>query len=244
MQNKMFFLPSFFVSSCFHNDLQKSENLSTPVAQISPTLENKIERYDSQSIISEKVRNSFGLPNFNPHKEERKQYLKEFADLSKVSQIPILEKLKISKTDLEIRLWRVSSWWQMDIFILRRTNERWSASIQRQNFRDGTFRLKNISKRRLSEPNSGWEIVLQKLTEQEIFTLPDGFENGGSEPCPDCGGYTIETNRGGEYRFYVYTEPSLESNLRESRQVAKIVNLISDEFNLQDLKTLEALPFE
>jgi hypothetical protein len=106
-------------------------------------------------------------------------------------------------------------------------------------YQEDTLKLKSVSKIKLNEPKSGWENVWEKLVSEEILTLPDGFENGGAVPCPDCGSYSIETNVGGNYRFCLYTMPSFQSDLREKKQVAKITNIIAEEFNLPNLKTLE-----
>ncbi len=177
--------------------------------------------------------------------QKYKQQLKtEIIELSKTCQLPVLEKSIKAKEDLEVRVWRNSAWWKTWTFILKRSSQKWSADFQTQIFEDGTFKLKKISKRKLLEPKSGWENFWQQITNKQILTLIDGFKNGGDDPCPDCGAIIIETNIGGDYRFYQYTDSSSQSELRETRQVAKILESISEEFNLPDFKTLEPLPVE
>jgi hypothetical protein len=183
--------------------------------------------------------------NIQEYEQKYQQQLKKhIIELSKTCQLPILEKSITSKEDLEVRVWRNSAWWKTWTFIIKRSSQRWSSNFQTQIFEDGTLKLKKISKRRLIEPKSGWENFWQQLTNEEILALTDGFKKGGDDPCPDCGAILIETNIGGDYRFYQYTDFSSQGKLRETRQIAKILEIIAEEFNLPDFKTSEPLPIE
>lgn len=174
--------------------------------------------------------------------EKENQDLKKIvAKLAKSNKLSILEKTEISDDDLEARIWRHSGWWKMWLLVLKRSNGKWSADFQEQIFDEETDKIKKTSKRRIGEPKSNWENFWKKLTGEELLTLPSGFENGGSMPCPDCGSVIIETKVGKNYRFYSYTEPVLDSDIRESSQVAKIMNIVADELDVKEFKAVEPI---
>lgn len=221
-------------NSCTQTIPQK-ENTSPTPTDFELAEKAKDERQTLKDLL--KAKKAKGIQEF---KQESNRILKqEIIELSKNCQLPILEKSKILKEDLEVRVWRNPAWWKTWTFILKRSGGKWTADFQTQIFEDGTRKLKKIFKRKLTEPDSGWENFWRQLGNEEILTLPDGLESGGDDPCPDCGSFIIETNTGGDYRFYLYTEPSLQSEIRETRQVAKIANIIAEEFSLKEFNTSE-----
>jgi hypothetical protein len=172
-------------------------------------------------------------------KEETKKSIAEesiFYGLSKLS-----EKI-LSGNDLEIRLWRFSAFGDRDlVFILTKTNQIWSARLIQRTIAQKIV-YSNISNKRrfakysqgkLENPKSGWDSFWQKLTDTEILILPDGSEVG-IEPFPDAGAFAIETKVDNKYRTYRYIDPDVFEEIREARQVVKIIYLISEEFNLLD----------
>jgi len=228
-----------FLTSCAQIISENKNGSPTPTDfELAEKAENESQKL-KDSLKAKKAE------DIQEYEQKYKQQLrKEIVELSKTCQLPILEKSIKSKEDLEVRVWRNSAWWKTWTFILKRSSQKWSADFQTQIFEVGTRKLKKISKRKLIEPKSGWENFWQQISNEEILTLLDGFKNGGNDPCPDCGAIIIETNIGGDYRFYKYTEPSSQSELRETRQVAKISEIIAEEFNLPDFKTSEPLPIE
>lgn len=233
----------FLFISCTHAALQQRENSPKPVVEISSTPNSPIENNSLQSNVLPAGISGFPFPE--PDNESWKQKSrKHLVESSKISRLSSLEKYAMPKDDLEVRVWQDSGWWDANIFILKRSRGKWTAILQKQNYQEDTLKLKSVAKRKLNEPKSGWENVWEKLVAEEILILPDGFENGGAVPCPDCGHYTIETNVGGDYRFCLYTTPSFQSDLKEKRQVAKIVGIVAEEFDMPNLRTSELSPNE
>lgn len=227
MHFKAVLIPILLTVSCSHFDnrndsfiTQTNSQLAAKEADQNTPLKKILEKNRIQAI------------------EKKKASLKKFtAEMSRNQRLSNLETAKISKNDLEVRFRKQSAWWKNWLLILKLKNEKWSAEYQEQIFYDGTVKLKSVSKSELGEPASGWGNLWEKLIDEELLTLPDGLENGGFDPCPDCEGLLIETNIGGNYRICHYTKPVLESELRETRQIAKISNIIAEEFGLSKFAT-------
>ena len=170
--------------------------------------------------------------------EKERNGLKDYvAEMSKNERLSVLKEAKFAQDDLEIRIRKQSAWWKTRLFILKKVDDKWSAEYQKQVFYDGTKKLKSVSKRKLNEPESGWEIFWQKIADEQLLKLSDGLENNGNDPCPDCGDYLIETKTAENYSIYVYTTPSSQSELYEARQISKISNIIAEEFKLNEFNT-------
>ena len=199
-------------TSCSKNVPQNIEISSIP----SPTL-TKPEKAERQKI-NEKLQ------------EELEEIIK---DDSKKARLSDLKNLNLSNNDLEIRVWRdFGAAFSKSIFILKRSNEKWSAYlIKKADKESAKGESLNITK--LNEPKSSWENVWQKFIAEEILTLPNGLEVG-TEPYPDNWSLTVESKVNGIYRAYNYAEGFEE--IREARQMAKIVAIIAEEFNLKDFK--------
>ena len=170
--------------------------------------------------------------------EKQRNELKDYiAGMSKTEQLSVLKEAKFAGKDLEIRIRKQSAWWKTWLFILKRVDDKWSAEYQKQSFYDGTEKIKSVSKKKLDEPKSSWENVWKKITDEHLLNLADGLENNGNDPCPDCGNYLIETKTAENYKIYVYTNPSSQSELYEARQISKISNIIAEEFQLNEFNT-------
>ncbi len=220
------------MTSCSQLETANSNSFPTPTDF--ELAEKKLNQIQSDEDYARKL---------SPEQIERKnQDLKgELAKLAKSNKLSILEKTQMPKDDLEARIWRHSGWWEMWLLVLKRSNGKWSADFQEQIFDKETDKIKKTSKRRIGETILDWESVWKKMTDEELLTLPSGFENGGSMPCPDCGNVIIEIKVGENYRFYAYTAPFLDGDLRETRQVAKIMNIIAEEFRVKEFKTDEPI---
>ena len=122
------------------------------------------------------------------------------------------------------------------VFVLNRLNSIWSARVIR-NLKIKIRKNKSDIERQLAtnlrEPKSGWENFWQKLIDEEILTLSTG-EN--DRLGRDTWRYIIETKVKNEHRFFHFWSPSEKDEIEESRQIAKIFNLIAEEFNIPDLK--------
>lgn len=212
----------FFLASCYEMP-QDIEVSTKPIP--TPTL-TEFERIKREKYV-EQV------------KKDVEESIKEestFYGLSKLSE------KNFANEDLEIRLWRFSAFGDRDlVFVLTRIKEIWSAKIV-QRMIDQKIILSNISnkiryakffERKLENPKSGWDSLLQKLIKEDILTLPDGSEVN-VEPMPDGWSFTVETKVENKYRAYSYNGPEVFEEIIEAQQMVKIISIISEEFNLDD----------
>lgn len=209
--------------ACAQNISQNNQNSSTPFPK--PTLSDLAKDEEAKRI----ERNKREL------KEAMKKNSKQFG-------LSILEDQNLSNQDLQIRVWKFSAFGERHlVVILEKIKEKWSATqVEWIIVKKDIYKTNppiNLSRRNLGKPKVDWETLWQRLIEAEILTLPDGNEVG-SEVCDDCWACVIETKVEGNYRVYDYFAPEEFSEIRESRQIVKIINLISDEFNVDlDSKT-------
>lgn len=214
---KLTIIICLILGACGQNTFQNEKTSSTPFPQT--TLDDLAKAEDAKRI------------------ERNKRELKEgISTDSKKIGLLALESRTLPNEDLEIRMWRFSAYGDKNlIFILERNKGNWSANLlERKIAKKDIFKKNSFvksSKRNLGLPKSGWELFWQRLTEAEILTLPDGDEVG-NEVCPDCWVYIIETKVEGNYRIYDYHAPELSKENRETRQMVKIINTVSEEFNL------------
>ncbi|MEO6588657.1 MAG: hypothetical protein ABIP06_04960 [Pyrinomonadaceae bacterium] len=153
------------------------------------------------------------------------------ATRSKEFGLPDLQSLYLRNDDIEIRVIKLASFNERNInFQLEKIGGRWSANLIEK-----IIAKKNppgkLFHRKLNEPKSGWETLYQKLISEKILTLPNGNEVG-NEVCPDCEIFIVETKVKENYRIYDYHAPEYFKDIREAQQLVKIINLISEEFDL------------
>lgn len=155
---------------------------------------------------------------------------------SKSFRLSVLADDNLAKDDLEVRIWRFAAFGERNIVLaLKRIDGNWSADLRQRTIAEKNLSKKNpptkFSRKSLEKPNSDWEKLWQEITDAEILTL---FSNNEAEytPCLDCWLFVIETKTNENYRIYGYHAPEVNNNSHESRQIVKIINIISDEFNL------------
>lgn len=237
MKLTIFLLAIFLLTPCSQNVSQRTEIYSTPVAEISPVL----SKPESISALP--------TPDANEI-EKRKRYIKQVSENFGLAD---LEVIQLPKEDLEIRLWHISGLGmpmfqklavKQSVFVLKRTSGSWAAVIIRDTIDySGKQKIEKRLETRLTEPKSGWENVWQQLVNEEILTLPNGKEVGVLSGC-DTESFSVEIKNDGIYRLYEYSGTyhsySREEGfklIREANQMAKIANVIANEFDISDLKT-------
>ncbi len=230
MKLKTILILTLLTSSCSQLKTANSNSFPTPT---------DFELAEKKLNQTEGDKDYIGKLSLDEIKKENRDLKETIVKLAKSSNLSILETAEIPNDDLEARIWRHNGWWKRWLLVLRRSNGKWSADFQEQTLDEETGKIKKTSKKKAGEPKSGWESVWKKLTNEELLTLPSGFENNGWLPCPDCGDVKIETKVGEIYRYYAYTEPFLGSDIRETKQVAKIINIIAENFYIKEFKTDE-----
>ncbi len=168
--------------------------------------------------------------------------LSEFIDpITEKYDLPKLRDFSLYGKDFEVRVW-VDAVGGTDGFILQRFNHQWSAiaikEIDCNKFgywkKDKKYSLGKIN---LSEPESGWQNVWQRLLEVEIPDLPDYSQipEHSKNIIGDGTGYFVEVNKDGKYRTYAYSNPDIQK-LKEEEKMMKIGEIISEEFDLHNFE--------
>ncbi len=207
-----------FLISCSQNVSENSNISPTPVFK--PTITD-LERANRTESLGK-------------DKQELEKFIK---DEARHFGFPVLANKNLDKGDLEVRVWRFAAFGDKNlIFILKRTNENWSANLLQKTIAKKDIAKNNppekYSTKQFKEPKSGWKNLWQKLTDAEILTLPTGSEVG-NEPSPDSWAFIVETKVEGNYRVYEYQSPE-HNETNEAQQMTKIISIISEEFNLDD----------
>ena len=84
----------------------------------------------------------------------------------------------------------------------------------------------------MDTPESGWENVWQNLINNELLTFPDSV-SGEVVYATHVGSFITESKVDGIFKTYQY---SGNQEVREIRHTAKILNIIAEEFHLEDFQ--------
>ena len=142
--------------------------------------------------------------------------------------------------DMEVRLWNGFGLTPLEGFILRRTAGQWSA-IQLHGIHPRIPR--NEYQTTLGPPKSGWDLCWQRLESAGILTLPDASAIGCTTMIEDGMSYVVEFNVNATYRTYLYDNPTY-AKCNEAKQMIKIANTISDEFDVPKMSTKSNASYE
>ncbi len=227
--------------SCSQNSSQKIDDSLKPVVEISPVSNQTAESNPSLpdeivAVVPVKV------PDFpTPEKIDTKDVLrKESRMLAKKFGLYDLEKQQLAREDLEIRVWQINGLFMTaykdlavkeSVFILKRTNGNWSAKVFRNTIK-GKSDIEKLIKTNLEAPKSGWENVWQSLVDNELLTFPDSV-SGEIVFEPDTGVLIMESKVDGIFKTYQYAGIK---EIREIKHTAKILNIIAEEFDLEDFQ--------
>lgn len=229
--------------SCAQNPSSKNTDSSIPVVQIPPisnqTAESNPSLPDSNKIIAVVP---VKLPAFSaPEKVSSEDFLrKEKLNLLKTFGLYDLEKQQLAKDDLEIRVWRINNLFMImykdlavieSVFILKRTNGNWSAVVVRNAIK-GKSKVEKLIKTKLDVPKTGWENVWQNFVDNELLTFPDSV-SGEVEYGTDASITITESKVDGVFKTY---ENAGSGEIRKVRHTAGILNIIAEEFNLEDFQ--------
>jgi len=144
-------------------------------------------------------------------------------------KLPSLRTVALSEPDLEVRFWYDGRPDVINGFVIRRSANRWSATAVRQ---IRNRQPSEVNLEALPVPKSGWDAAWAKLVGAGILTLPDASEPHCNAAGFDTVAYVIETNVGGVYRTYRYSNP-LHADCDEAKQIVLIEEIIGEEFGLQ-----------
>lgn len=147
---------------------------------------------------------------------------------TKKVNLPSLRTVVLPETDLEVRFWYDARPYVINGFVIRRSDNQWSAVGIRQT-NEGEPSL--VKKEILPVPKSGWEPAWQRLVSAGILTLQDGSDLKCSPGVLDGGAYVVETNVDRVYRTYRYDNPQF-SKCQDAKRILSIEQIIAEEFEL------------
>ena len=157
-----------------------------------------------------------------------------------LGNLPELRKTFLGSGDIEIRIWRGFGLSSLEGVVLKRADGQWSGlHIKNNNYHEPA----GVKVEKLNAPKSGWESFWKQLTDKEILTLPQSFENECNIPEIDGMGYVVEINQNRTYRNYFYPENN-GNKCREAKQMKDIGEFIGLEFDSgkEQCKTTEWFP--
>jgi hypothetical protein len=162
-------------------------------------------------------------------------FFESINERTKIANLPSLRSDALPENDLEVRVWHGFGITALEGFVLKRAAGQWSA-IHLEGTRP---RLPESEyQKKLQPPKSGWETCWRRLVDAGILTLPDASERQCSAGIDDGMSYVVEFNSGGTYRTYLYDNPSY-AKCNEAKQMIKIGNIISEEFEVPEMSTNE-----
>jgi len=146
--------------------------------------------------------------------------------MSKLAGMVPLKTANLAQTDTEIRVWYGFGLFALEGFVVKRTNNQWSAfHLKADHY--SALATKRVARVQLAAPKSGWESCWQRLVSAGVLILPSGTEG----PDPDAEGFYVEIMDGGSYRNYQYNDPEYSESPNAKRMLT-IGDIISAEFGL------------
>lgn len=143
-----------------------------------------------------------------------------------------LRLIRLNDGDSEVRVWVGFGQNGEDGLVLRRVNNRWSATHLH-----GIFEVypPNTYHEELPEPNSGWDLTWQKLARAGLLTLPDAASLQCNSYVNDGTTYVVEVNVDHAYRAYMYDNPD-SARCKEAKQMISLGEIIANEFRLEEFR--------
>lgn len=148
-----------------------------------------------------------------------------------------LDTLENGFDSLQIRIWlKYTSDLKQKSIIIKNKKGTWSAYYYefKPKYYFGTDSLLYFEKH-ISEkyPKISWHDFMDKLYRYKISTLPDFTKvKGYYYPATHNDVVAIEVSTVNEYRLYNYPSPALMTEFSEAKNVEKILNLITQEFDI------------
>lgn len=244
MKNFPILLIAALIISCSRTLPTKNTDSSIPVVEIPPISNQTAESNLSLPALPDEVVAVIPVkvPAFpTPEKVNKEDFLRK-EKLTRLKEFGLydLEKRQLTKDDLEIRVWQINSLFMTmykslavieSVFILRQTNGNWSAEVVRNTIK-GKSDVEKLIKTKLDAPKSGWENVWLNLIDNEFLTFPDSV-SGEVDYGTDASIFITETKVDGIFKTY---EHAGNGEVREVRHAARILNIIAEEFNLEDFQ--------
>jgi len=148
--------------------------------------------------------------------------------LTSLSNLAELRKVRLRKGDIEVRVWRGFGLGLLEGVLIKREGGEWYGLHIREII-DQYAEVQSVALVQLSGPNGGWESFWGKLVDKGLLQFPLTPENECERKYIDGILYVVEINQNGTYRNYQYLEGAEEC--RESKQMTEIGEIIGLEFD-------------
>lgn len=191
-----------------------------PLLYISPLTQRPTHTYRSQRRLE--------MQSTVQKKAWEPIFFKEINRRARLAKLSDLRRANLSKDDIELRVWIGFGLIPLEGFIIKKRHGQWSALLLRS---ISPHLARHDYQQTLLAPKSGWEPFWQRLIEKGVLTLPDSIELEGGVTVPDGESFVVETNTGGSYRTYLYSNPHLQK-WPEARTITEIVQSLLDEFGI------------
>lgn len=145
-----------------------------------------------------------------------------------------LRDVELSENDLEARAWGGFGLTATQGFILKRSNNRWTAVVIRPEFRKPrTWKFNMLP---LAEPTQSWDKAWQSLLGQGVLTLPDAEAINCEAMMNDGYSYVVEVRKGRNYRTYSYDNPAaqFENRCGQADNILNIARIIASDYGATD----------
>lgn len=155
-------------------------------------------------------------------------FFEELEKRTKAVDIPSLRAASSSADHLELRFWYDVLPGFIHGFIIRRSDNAWSAVEVRQETNGWPSR---VYREDLGQPKSGWDNAWKQITAQGLLELPDGNQTDCSpDKVLDGSAIVVETMVNRQYRTYRYSNPAV-AKCNEANRLMSLEGIIFAEFN-------------
>lgn len=160
-----------------------------------------------------------------------------YEDINKDAFALQLDSLESGYDSLQFRIWLGHSMAKVKhVVILKFKDQKWKGQLV--SFSNETGSNDPGKKVRKVYPRSGWGTLIDSLYKLKITTLPHETEIAGYKGPGGTDGicYDFEIATSKRYRAYSYSNPEINTNFWQARNVLKIATLLEKEFSFQFVK--------